>query len=337
MWSGLTSSRSEPTALAERLDPAPSIFIPKMFARKLSSDGMSRCPAPCLARNATRRPPSVPSTYGADGSPNGVLSVTSSRSVRSAMSYRPLPPMMPISTFISLRLRLVYSRPQTAGLSRHARPPDCGMRAAVVPAASNHALHRYPSVSFPEIPCGDDRVVFEEHEIFAGYRFAQKRALELQRLHWEQVVPHDPRQRHVGNGRDEIGHEHGGLRARFDQQQLMMLRMSARAAHANARRDFSVLLDERQHPGQAEGYVVVVEVARPVALMRMHGVVPLSCADDVLRSREPGPHDPVGPARREPPGMIEVQVRGDHHVDIGRTHPGVGQGMIEMPRAVEAV
>ena len=53
-------------------------------------------PAPCRARNATRLPRSVPSTYGPDGSPNGVVSVTSSRSVTSAMSYRPLPPMMPI-------------------------------------------------------------------------------------------------------------------------------------------------------------------------------------------------------------------------------------------------
>ncbi len=47
--------------------------MPKMFARKFSSDGIRRCPAPWRARNATRLPRSVPITYGPDGSPNGVV------------------------------------------------------------------------------------------------------------------------------------------------------------------------------------------------------------------------------------------------------------------------
>src|SRR5262245_43241497 len=34
--------------------------------------------------------------YGPDGSPNGVVIVRASRSTSSSMSYRPLPPMMPI-------------------------------------------------------------------------------------------------------------------------------------------------------------------------------------------------------------------------------------------------
>src|SRR5688572_15084267 len=103
-WSGKTMSRGLysclrlPTALAERMYSTPSIFMPKMLARKFSSDGESRCPAPCRARNATRFPRSVPVRYGPEGSPNGVVSVTSLRSVTSAMSYRPLPPMIPIWT-----------------------------------------------------------------------------------------------------------------------------------------------------------------------------------------------------------------------------------------------
>src|SRR4029077_13641409 len=67
-----------------------------MFARKFNSDGRIRCPTPCRARKATRLPRNVPSTYGPDGSPNGVERVLSSRSVSSAMSYSPLPPMIPI-------------------------------------------------------------------------------------------------------------------------------------------------------------------------------------------------------------------------------------------------
>ena len=63
MSSGLYSSLRLPTALAERIDCTPSDFIPKMLARKFSSDGPMRCPAPCRARNATRRPRSVASPY----------------------------------------------------------------------------------------------------------------------------------------------------------------------------------------------------------------------------------------------------------------------------------
>ena len=96
MSSGLYSSLRLPTALADRMYSTPSIFMPKMLARKFSSEGSSRCPAPCRARNATRLPRNVPSKYGPEGSPKGVVSVTSVRSVTSAMSYKPLPPMMPI-------------------------------------------------------------------------------------------------------------------------------------------------------------------------------------------------------------------------------------------------
>src|SRR5262245_42282279 len=59
---------------------------------------------PWRARKATRFPRNVPITYAADGSPNGVLTWRSSRSVSSAMSYRPLPPMIPIVMDIEARL-----------------------------------------------------------------------------------------------------------------------------------------------------------------------------------------------------------------------------------------
>ena len=45
-----------------------------MLARKFSSDGVRRWPRPCRARNATSLPSSRPTTYGSEGSPNGVVS-----------------------------------------------------------------------------------------------------------------------------------------------------------------------------------------------------------------------------------------------------------------------
>src|SRR5438093_1530645 len=90
-----------------------------MFARKFSSDGRMRCPTPWRARNATRRPRSVPMTYRPDGSPNGVVIVCSSRSVSSAMSYRPLPPMMPIEGLVIFYLRRGPTPPVARIASRH--------------------------------------------------------------------------------------------------------------------------------------------------------------------------------------------------------------------------
>src|SRR5437588_1088221 len=81
-----------------------------MFARKLSSDGRIRWPAPCRARNATRWPRSVARMYAPEGSPNGVSIFFSSRSVSCAMSYRPLPPMIPmvaVGIFLCVRVGTV--------------------------------------------------------------------------------------------------------------------------------------------------------------------------------------------------------------------------------------
>src|SRR5512142_2862664 len=105
-----------------------------MFARKFNSDGMIVCPAPWRARNATCLPRSVPITYGPDGSPNGVEIRSSRRSVSSAISYRPLPPMIPI--FVSI-VSLVSAQ-------RGDDPPL--------------------TLLFPDVPRRDLRIVLEEHQ-----------------------------------------------------------------------------------------------------------------------------------------------------------------------------
>src|SRR5690349_13777137 len=128
-----------------------------MLARKFSSDGSRRCPTPCRARNATRRPRSIPSTYGPEGSPNGVAIVRSSRSVNSAMSYRPLPPMMPICVVIGVdRSSLVV---------RHWSPVDTAR-----------------SVALAQIAGGNRRIVLEEHEHLVFDRFFHEPLLRRQRV-----------------------------------------------------------------------------------------------------------------------------------------------------------
>ena len=60
-------------------------------------------------------------------------------------------------------------------------------------------------------------------------------------------------ERHVRGGRDQIGHEDGRLPARLDQHDLVMHRVPARPAHANAGRDFPVVLDQRSTPASRSG------------------------------------------------------------------------------------
>src|SRR5688572_7710722 len=148
MSSGLYSSFRLPTALAERMYSTPSIFMPKMLARKFSSDGSNRCPAPWRARNATRFPRSVPITYGPDGSPNGVVTACSRRSVTSAMSYRPLPPMMPIVT-------------RSMHAPRRSRP---GFRSL------QHLLDRPLAVHLADVAGEQVRIVLEQDQVLAGDR-----------------------------------------------------------------------------------------------------------------------------------------------------------------------
>ena len=79
-----------------------------MFARKFSSDGRMRWPTPWRARNATRSPASVPTTNGADGSPNGVetrhlLPIGQAGHVVQG----PLPPITPMRTAASAILLLL--------------------------------------------------------------------------------------------------------------------------------------------------------------------------------------------------------------------------------------
>src|SRR2546430_11986825 len=52
------------------------------------SDGDNRCPRPCRARNATLFPSRRPTIYASDGSPNGVVSRTSSCASNPGMADR---------------------------------------------------------------------------------------------------------------------------------------------------------------------------------------------------------------------------------------------------------
>src|SRR3954470_2325334 len=212
MSSGLYSCFRLPTALADRMRSTPSTLRPLILARKFSSDGRMRWPRPCRARNATRRPRSIPVTYGPDGSPNGVAMVFSSRSVSSAMSYKPLPPMMPISMLMPDPD--VYS-PQTF--------------------QSESRFDAALALFLADIAGGDARVVREEHQRAALHSLADQLFFRRQRVERIQIKAHDPRVRHMGRRRHQVGNVRRALAARFDRHDLVVHRVPAGAAHPHAR------------------------------------------------------------------------------------------------------
>src|SRR6266850_853464 len=151
-----------------------------MLARKFSSEGRIRCPTPWRARNATRLPRSVPITYGPEGSPKGVVIVFSSRSLTSDMSYRPLPPMMPISMLIAVYDALSVPSPcPWSGVSAHRR--------------DNPAL----PILFANVARRDRWIVLEEDKNVLRHRLFHELLLRAERVHRIQVAAHDPGIRRV--------------------------------------------------------------------------------------------------------------------------------------------
>src|SRR6185312_6265996 len=167
-----------------------------MFARKFSSDGISVWPLPWRARNATRLPRSVPRRYGPDGGPNGVSTVRSLRSVSSAMSYRPLPPMIPISV--------------------------CSFIGAL-------------SLVLSYVARRDGGIMLEKHQRVLRHHVSEERLLRSQRVHGIQVVAHDPRVVEMRGRRQQIRREHRRPAAALDPDRLVVHAVAAGPLHAHAR------------------------------------------------------------------------------------------------------
>ena len=119
--------------------------------------------------------------------------------------------------------------------------------------------------------------------------------------------------------------EHGDLAVRFDLHDLVVHRVAAGPAHANARGHLAVLLDEVHAARLHQRHEVLREVARPVPFVRVRRVVVLAAPHGIPRPGESRHGPAVGATTREAAGMIEVQVRGDHQIDVVRRESAIGQ------------
>ena len=111
----------------------------------------------------------------------------------------------------------------------------------------------------------------------------------------------------------------------------MMPRVPARSAKRHARHDLGIIVDQIEHAGLCKRHEVLRQVAGAIALMRMRRVVPFAAMHDVARVGEARDHADRRCARAvKAADMIEVQVAGEHDVDVVRRQPGFGERMVEV-------
>src|SRR3954465_471820 len=190
-----------------------------MLARKFSSDGRMRWPTPCRARNATRRPRSVPVTYGPDGSPKGVAMVFSSRSISSAMSYSPLPPMIPIS--------MLMPDPNQSRLCPGSMLiPDANVSSLQTVRSQSRFDAALP-VFLADVPGSDAWIVREEHQRATLHSLGGELLFRRELVQRTQSKSHDPRVRGGRRRRHDVGDVPRRLAARFDRHDLMVHRVPA--------------------------------------------------------------------------------------------------------------
>ena len=65
--------------------------------------------------------------------------------------------------------------------------------------------------------------------------------------------------------------------------------------------------------------------------------MPFAAVGDVARLREPRRQRPIGAALGEPADVVEVEMAGQHDVDVVDADAGLGEGVVEMVGAVEVV
>src|SRR5207249_4163264 len=111
--------------------------------------------------------------------------------------------------------------------------------------------------------------MLEDGEPVFGLRAREDATLGLERNEGLYVVAHDPRERKVRNGRNEIGKIDGSFTVRFEEQALMKGGVTWSRQGADAGHDFALAFDEVETAGFGERGEIVREVASRGALIRV--------------------------------------------------------------------
>ena len=175
-----------------------------------------------------------------------------------------------------------------------------------------------------DVPPGHLGVVIKDHKPLLLEGTAQDPPFRLERDQRLDVVPHDPRERQVGDRRHQVAEQHGALAARLQQDALMVRCVAGGGNDPDPGDDIALAVHEVESTRFVDRHEVVVEVAGRRSLVDVRRVVVLTGLHDIPGVGEGQANRtltvPIGIAA----GMIEVQVRVDHDRDvIGRESRGL--------------
>src|SRR6202171_2022699 len=162
---------------------------------------------------------------------------------------------------------------------------------------------------------GKIRVVPKRHNPTLRYNFRDPFAFRYQWLQRVQIVTRHPRQRQVVSRRQHIRYKNHRAMAAGYFYRLDIRVMTRNAHHGNTGNNLHIAINEPPLPCLADGYKSVREVARAVALRRIHGVFELRSLHDVLRVRKSW-HIASADHVSISAGVIKLQVGVDDHIDF---------------------
>src|SRR5450759_1775541 len=148
-------------------------------------------------------------------------------------------------------------------------------------------------------------------------RLIEKPRLLLENAQRLQVCRHVPRHLQVRSLRHQVAGHGAGQLARAKDHDLAAGGVAAHLADMHPRYDLSVTVEVLNYlVSVVQRCEVVAEVTGLAPHVGMHGEVPLAALDEMARSLERQLQGAVLIASREAAGMIPVEVRRDHGVDL---------------------
>ncbi len=105
----------------------------------------------------------------------------------------------------------------------------------------------------------------------------------------------------------------------------------------HARHDRLIVVHELEDARLRQRHVIIRQIARAIALVRVRRILPLAAANHVLRARKPWTDAAGCVADREAAGVVEVQMAREHDVDLLGRDARVGERLVQASDAIDTV
>ena len=113
--------------------------------------------------------------------------------------------------------------------------------------------------------------------------------------------------------------------------------VTAGAPDLHARHDRLIVVHELEDARLRQRHVIIRQIARAIAFVRVRRILPLAAANHVLRAGKPRADAAGRVADREAAGVIEVQMAREHDVDVLGRDARVGERLVQASDAIDTV